>query len=98
MFLFCGGYWPIRKQSQADQKFQKDKNTFLLSINEDEETVFSEMQQLESAFINMFNIDTRWEEMNDNDLSHWLETIHSNGLDIMEMTNFWEKEMNDIEE
>ena len=97
MLLFCGGNWPIRKLSLADKGFLQWKNVFCLSKSEEQDAIFTESVELESAFVEMFDIDNRWEEMNDDELSNWLEIIHSDGMNIMEMSEIWEKQVSDIE-
>lgn len=98
MLLFCGGNWPIRKLFPADKGFRQETNTFCLSTSEEEATIFSKIGQLESAFLDLFNIDSRWEEMEDDELSNWLKAIRSDGMSIIKMSDIWENEISDTEE
>ena len=67
-------------------------------MGEEEDAIFTDSSELESAFIGMFNIDNHWEEMNDEELARWLEAIRSDGMNVIEMTDIWEKEISDNEE
>jgi len=77
MFLFCGGHWPIRKLSPSDARFVKERNMFSLRNSEEDELLFTDVVEMETAFLEMFNIDARWEEMSDGDLADWHEAISS---------------------
>ena len=98
MLLFCGGNWPIRKLIPGEKRFFQGGNAYSISMGEEEDAIFTESSELESAFIGMFNIDNHWEEMNDEELPRWLEAIRSDGMNVMEMTDIWEKEISDNEE
>ena len=96
--LFCGGHWPIRKLSRNDKGFPQEKNTFCLRTSEEESAIFTESAELESAFVEMFNIDNLWGEMYDNELLKWIDTIRSNGMSILEMSDIWENGISASEE
>lgn len=98
MLLFCGGGWPIRKISPILQGLPKNKNVFCHSTSGEEDTIFSEIRKLESAFVEIFNIDSLWKNMDDNELSNRIGTIRSDGMSIMEMSDIWEKKMSNNEE
>jgi hypothetical protein len=88
MFLFCGGNWPIKKLSPSDAGYVKEKDAFFLRMSENEEDtlVFTDVAEMEEAFINMFGLDVRWEEMSDSDLMDWRDAISSEGMDIVSMS------------
>jgi hypothetical protein len=87
MYLFCGGDWPIRKLSPSDEGFVKERNIFSLRTSEEDELLFTDVEALETAFLEMFNIDARWEEMDDSELADWHEAISSEGISIVAMSN-----------
>ncbi len=85
MFLFCGGGWPIRKLAPSDAECAKVQSTFLLRTREEDEQQFTDVAELETAFLEMFNLDARWEEMDDSDLVDWLEVMSADGISIVAM-------------
>lgn len=88
MFLFCGGDWPIKKLSLPDAGYMKERNTFSLrtSDNEEDRLHFTDVGEMEETFINMFDLDIRWEEMSDSDLMDWQQAISAEGVDLVSMS------------
>lgn len=88
MFLFCGGDWPIKKLSPPDAGYVKARSIFSLGTSENEEDMllFTDVEEMEEAFINMFALDVRWEEMSDSDLMDWQETISAKGMDLVSIS------------
>ncbi len=83
MFLFCGGDWPVRRLSPSDAEFLKEQCTFSLRTSEEEELLSTDTVEIEKAFLEMFNLDVRWEEMSEGDLADWNEAISSKGISIV---------------
>jgi hypothetical protein len=48
--------------------------------------LFTDVEEMEEAFINMFALDVRWEEMSDSDLMDWQEAISAKGMDLVSMS------------
>jgi hypothetical protein len=87
MFLFCGGNWPIKKLSPTDPGFMKEKETFSLQTSEKDTLLFTDIEEMEFAFLNIFNIDIHWEDMGDSDLMDWHEAIVSKGISFLAMSD-----------
>lgn len=81
MFLFCGGNWPINVVS-------RDGAEGAFSLNTGEaELLFTDVGQLELAFIEMFELDALWEELSDSELRDWSITVASRGIRIASMSD-----------
>lgn len=93
MMLFNDGNWPIRKISPEDKEFTPGKDAYYLRIEESNEKVYWETPDLVSAFVKIFNVDTLWEEMDDEELSTWIEDIFNDGISLVHMSEIWENEI-----
>jgi len=87
MFIsISGGYWPIYSSTQDENNPQPSQTTYSLQTDEvSDAKVFTDIEQLETAFLELFNIDAMWESFDDDELSYWLDEV-SEGSSIAELS------------
>ncbi|MBV5330207.1 MAG: hypothetical protein JZU65_21695, partial [Chlorobium sp.] len=66
--------------------FVKGQDNFFLHTAEKDVILFTDAAEMETALVEMFDIDACWDEMTDRDLAHWHEAISSKGISFIEMT------------